>query len=601
MPDWTYHTIFKPILTRMPYSVAESLVFGAMGRLAAIPPGRLLIQLMGHASPAPSMRVERGDLTFASPVALAAGVDSQSRGTSAISLFGFGLIEVGPVSETPERGPEWAGSNGAIHGTERAVLTPKQLADRLTNLHRRDHVQIIARLVGDDPSACAAELGERVDGFSIEAAHIDQSEAIQAATSGSIYVRIQAGREVDSVLTPKPAGFIVQQGTASTADVTTAVQQLRDRVDDSQVVIAQGNVVEPADAVPLSEAGADLVMIDSGFAEAGPGLPKRINQLLTDEPSAPRPALFSPHFSFFWSGVMGIGLFAGGVMAFLLGATRVLLPYDEEYLGMMREELCGFNEQILPFMSHDRVTLAGTMLSLGLLYVSTAFFGERNGQHWTRCAVLSSAFIGFLSFFLFLGFGYFDPFHAFISAVLFQFILMGLRSPLAPTQPRIPDRHNTPAWRRALWGQLLFVIHGGAILTAGCAISTFGVTTVFVPEDLAFMGATADELLVINPRLIPLVAHDRASFGGMLMSTGVMVLLAAMWGWQRGQRWLWYSLATAGTLAYGLTVAIHWNVGYTSLKHLLPAYGGLAALWLGLALSREWMCKAPAASSGAET
>ena len=188
-----------------------------------------------------------------------------------------------------------------------------------------------------------------------------------------------------------------------------------------------------------------------------------------------------------------------------------------------------------------------------------------------------------------------------IAAILFQFILMGLRSPGPDHREPTIDLRNDPAWRAGLWGQLLFVAHGAAILVAGIVISSFGVTTVFVQEDLDFMRITADELLNINPKLVPVVAHDRASFGGMLMSTGVTVLLFAMWGWRRGQRWLWYSLAAAGTMAYGATIIIHWVVGYTSLKHLLPAYGGLVVLWLGLILSRKWLCGRPTQDASRET
>ena len=45
--------------------------------------------------------------------------------------------------------------------------------------------------------------------------------------------------------------------------------------------------------------------------------------------------------------------------------------------------------------------------------------------------------------------------------------------------------------------------------------------------------------------------------------------------------------AVAGTIAYMATIVVHWAVGYTSLKHLLPAYGGLAWLWLGGVLSYQ--------------
>jgi len=355
--------------------------------------------------------------------------------------------------------------------------------------------------------------------------------------------------------------------------------------------------VEPADGLQLLNAGADMILLDSGFADAGPGLPKRINASVavsrneqtvsTDEITAAEiPAV---QRSWFWSFLLGLSLLGGGLMALALGWTRVLLPYDEEFLGMLRDEICSINPQLLPFMSHDRVTLAGTMLALGPLYLALAWFGDRQGMHWARVAVLASSFTGFLSFFLFLGFGYFDPFHAFISAILFQFITLCLRSSQPLQVPQEFDLHNSVSWKKAMWGQLMMVIHGVAILTAGIVISSFGVTTVFVHDDLEFMQTTRAALVQANSRLVPLVAHDRASFGGMLMSTGVTVLLASLWGWQRGRRWLWCALAGSGTVAYVTTISIHWSVGYTSLLHLLPPYGGLFFLWLAMLLAREWM------------
>jgi hypothetical protein len=370
------------------------------------------------------------------------------------------------------------------------------------------------------------------------------------------------------------------------------------------MLVTSGLVSEPADVVRLLRAGADLVLVDSGLVNSGPGLPKRVNRAMkslpVSTPAAP-PSNAAPsavvsaadlpatQLSWFWLLLLAVSLLIGGIMALVIGLTRIVLPYDEEFLGMLRDEICGINDQLLPFMSHDRVTLAGTMLGLGTLYLLLAWRGDREGQHWARATVLASAFVGFLSFFLFLGFGYFDPFHAFVTLILFQFLMLALKSPQSRDRQIVFDLDNSPSWRKAMWGQLLFVVHGLAILTAGIVISSFGVTQVFVEDDLQFMQTTAQELSAANPRLVPLVAHDRASFGGMLMATGITVFLSSLWGWQRGQRWLWTALAIAGTVAYGCTTGIHWHVGYTSLRHLIPAYGGLIVLWVALALSREWM------------
>ena len=45
----------------------------------------------------------------------------------------------------------------------------------------------------------------------------------------------------------------------------------------------------------------------------------------------------------------------------------------------------------------------------------------------------------------------------------------------------------------------------------------------------------------------------------------------------------------AGNTAYVATIIVHWTVGYDSLKHLLPAYGGLFGLWAGGIASFEFL------------
>jgi len=47
----------------------------------------------------------------------------------------------------------------------------------------------------------------------------------------------------------------------------------------------------------------------------------------------------------------------------------------------------------------------------------------------------------------------------------------------------------------------------------------------------------------------------------------------------------------AGNRTYVATISIYWTVGYTSLKHLQPAYFGLAAVWIGGLLSLPYVTR----------
>jgi len=84
------------------------------------------------------------------------------------------------------------------------------------------------------------------------------------------------------------------------------------------------------------------------------------------------------------------------------------------------------------------------------------------------------------------------------------------------TVPEGPESER----RAALWGQLLMIGLGGGLFVAGAIVSTVGLTSVFVPTDLTFLGAESGELRSANSHLLPFIAHDRAGFGGALMGAG---------------------------------------------------------------------------------
>ena len=110
-----------------------------------------------------------------------------------------------------------------------------------------------------------------------------------------------------------------------------------------------------------------------------------------------------------------------------------------------------------------------------------------------------------------------------------------------------------------------------------------GMTTVFVPQDLAFMGLSSDELRAINPRLIPLIAHDRAGFGGGVCTCGVTMFFCIWCG--RPSKNLWQALCAAGTVGFSTAIGIHPVIGYTDPVHLGPAVLGGASFLAGLVLS----------------
>jgi hypothetical protein len=148
---------------------------------------------------------------------------------------------------------------------------------------------------------------------------------------------------------------------------------------------------------------------------------------------------------------------------------------------------------------------------------------------------------------------------------------------------------NNRRWLRSQWGQLTFVAIGVGLITGGLTITAVGTVNIFVPEDLQFMDTTAEVLNAANPRLLPLIAHDRVGFGGNLVSVGLAVLLLSLWGFRQGERWVWWTLALGGLPGFIAAFGIHISVGYINFLHLLPVLVALVLFTIGLIFSFPYL------------
>ena len=131
-------------------------------------------------------------------------------------------------------------------------------------------------------------------------------------------------------------------------------------------------------------------------------------------------------------------------------------------------------------------------------------------------------------------------------------------------------------------GRLFFLFTAMGMILGGMTIMVVGMTSVFVPQDLEYMGITAADLNAIHPRLVPLIAHDRAGFGGGLMSGGIAIFISAWCGFRPGSRGLWWTFLLSGIIGFFTAIGVHPVIGYNSFTHLLPAYLGAIAFLLGI-------------------
>ena len=288
--------------------------------------------------------------------------------------------------------------------------------------------------------------------------------------------------------------------------------------------------------------------------------------------------------------LVGLSLVVSGGFALFLAATRQLLPHDVAYLGAVASQVCGANNgRILHFMFHDRAAFGGAVVATGLLYTWLAEFPLRQGLAWAWWVLVGSGVLGFSSFLAYLGYGYFDVWHGTATALLLPMFGLGL----ARSFPQLRgSRHLRSVLRpsfagpwqsRAGVGRACLLAMGLGMLVAGLTIIVVGMTRVFVPQDLKYMNLTVKELVVLSPHLVPLIAHDRAGFGGALASCG-LALLCCVWC-ATSSRSLWQVLALAGGVGFATAIGVHPLIGYTDFSHLAPAFLGLGLFVGGLWLS----------------
>jgi len=285
-----------------------------------------------------------------------------------------------------------------------------------------------------------------------------------------------------------------------------------------------------------------------------------------------------------------MALLFGGGFAIFLAAAGEFLPHDIAYLGLSARDLCALRGcRIVDFMIHDRAAFGGAVVGIGVLYLWLTLFPLRGGEAWAWWTLVISGSVGFASFLSYLGYGYLDSWHGIGTLLLVPVFVVGLaRSRSILHGPRGPARLMQPGATLSLTsrsdvGRAILAAGAAGTIAGGLSITWVGITDIFVPEDLEFMGITTAELRHFSSRLVPLMAHDRAGFGGAVLTMGITTL-CCLWC-ATPSRSLWEAIATAGGVSLTAAIGIHAVVGYTDIWHLTPAFAAAVSLIAGLYLT----------------
>jgi len=286
--------------------------------------------------------------------------------------------------------------------------------------------------------------------------------------------------------------------------------------------------------------------------------------------------------------VCGLVLVFAGIFALFVAARGEFLPHDVAFLGMTPQELCAVHGcRIVHFMIHDRVAFGGALIAIGVVYLWLVAGPMQRGEWWAWELLAVSGGVGYASFLAYLGYGYLDTWHGAATGILAPLYLFGLIVSRSRIAWKGVERcwSARPDWMhagvtRACLGRCMLLFVAAGMVGGGLTIVVVGMTRVFVPEDLTYLGVASAELDSLNPRLVPLIAHDRAGFGGAVCCSGVL-LAGVVWR-AKLDRAARQALLIAGVAGFATAILVHPAIGYDDFWHLTPALAGACLFACGL-------------------
>ncbi|SEB94376.1 hypothetical protein [Paenibacillus sp. GP183] len=407
MPDWSYQTIFRPLLFRLSGRAARDFTLFAMGAVSKLPGGSLLIRTLGHMESYPGLKSSLSGIAVKYSVGVSGSLDIHGFAPRAVSQFGLGFMEVGPITLEPivcdkaiqkdvKREAIWYPeryTNDGVHAIARRLAQradyPLPLMVRTRHLPGSSPIEAAAQqqemLAMLLPYASGLYLDVLDSAWELHEAVICGEEIMHAARALQpelpifFYIPLDCPQPVLQELMIKLnfsmlQGLVIGEamhteqgdeiGKAGKAPSLMLLSLIKDSPRFEGKLIVTAGIHEPLDALELMRAGADYVQLHSGLVFSGPGLPKRINeailheriQALEDRDLSGRPELpkqLSFWGSWGWMYILGLSMIFGGILALIVAATSVVLPYDIEFLGIGSAIINSMNNKLLPFMSRS--------------------------------------------------------------------------------------------------------------------------------------------------------------------------------------------------------------------------------------------------------
>ncbi|MFZ3590774.1 hypothetical protein ACOI1C_16350 [Bacillus sp. DJP31] len=295
MPDWSYHTIFKPILQKLPPKFAREFIHRGMNTISSLPGGSAFITFLGHMETSKELSRDLFNIDFPSPVGLSGKIDPHLSGIKAFQHLGFGFIEVGPITVNGQIEQDLSVNPEAETITISPItsISVQEAKNKLLSLKKKK-VPLLLKLDGafEDIISLATELSDYADVFVIKHSSLHGASNLRHFKSSlggkSIILSIPAKElcellsfdildrnEIDGIMIDEEQFFETKE---QHSHISEGIKRIKAIKGHGFPIVTVGGIKEPVDAIALLQLGASLVLLTFDYVFSGPGLPKRMNE-----------------------------------------------------------------------------------------------------------------------------------------------------------------------------------------------------------------------------------------------------------------------------------------------------------------------------------
>jgi hypothetical protein len=186
VPDWSYRTLLRPALMALGPARAQAVAVRTLSALGGSPLGLALIDFMGHMRVDPRLATAIGPVSTTGPVGLSGLIDPEGRAAPALSRFGFGFVEVGPVAHGERVEPPAyridRTAQALYAGARAGTIDPETCAVRLAEGEAL-RAACWVRLAAEEPASCARAVHAvraHAGAFVVDVADADRVDAVVA-------------------------------------------------------------------------------------------------------------------------------------------------------------------------------------------------------------------------------------------------------------------------------------------------------------------------------------------------------------------------------------------------------------------------------------